>query len=284
MKIRDYKICFIENLLSLYDKDEIENFFHIIVKNLKGLDRVDLAINPNLEFSTSENHKMNSYLSQLKNQKPIQYIIGTTDFCGLSFAVNPSVLIPRPETEELVEWIISENHAKSNLKILDIGTGSGAIAITIAKKLKAEVFALDVSEDALQTAQSNADKNQVFIHLITFDILNDSWEGNSFDVIVSNPPYVRESEKKVIQPNVLQNEPHSALFVPDENPLVFYDKIADFSIKHLKKNGQLFLEINQYLAKQTAELLKNKEFKNVFVKKDVFQNDRMILADNLSVF
>jgi len=279
MKVRDYKIYFIAHLLSLYDKDEIEFFFNLIVKNLKGLGRVDLAINPNLEFSTFEIHKINFYLNELKKQKPIQYIIGTTDFCGLSFEVNSSVLIPRPETEELVEWIVSENHAKSNLKILDIGTGSGAIAISVAKKLKAEVFAFDISEEALQTAQNNADKNQVFVHLITFDILKDSWEGNSFDVIISNPPYVRESEKKYILPNVLENEPHLALFVPDENSLVFYDKIADFSIKHLKKNGQLFLEINQYLACQTSELLKNKGFKNVLVKKDVFQNDRMILAN-----
>jgi len=279
MKINDYKIHFVENLITWYDKEEIKNFFYLIVDNLKGLSKVELALNPNRKFSKPEIEKMDFYLSELRKQKPIQYIIGTTDFCGLSFGVNTNVLIPRPETEEFVEWIVSENQTKAKLKILDIGTGSGVIAITIAKKLNAEVFAFDISENALQIAQRNADKNQVFVHFITFDILKDNWEGNSFDVIVSNPPYVRESEKKYILPNVLQNEPHLALFVPDENPLVFYDKIADFSIKHLKKNGQLFLEINQYLANQTSELLKNKGFKNVLVKKDFFQNDRMILAN-----
>jgi len=278
MKIKDYKIYFIENLLSLYDKDEIENFFHLIVNNLKNLRRFDLALSPSLEFSTPEINKMDFYLSELKKQKPIQYLIGTTDFCGSTFEVNSSVLIPRPETEELVEWIVSENITKSGLKILDIGTGSGAIAISLAKKLNAEVFAFDISEDALQIAQNNADRNKIFVHFITFDILKDNWEGNSFDIIVSNPPYVRESEKKNIKANVLQNEPHLALFVPDENPLIFYDKISDFAIKHLKKNGQLFLEINQYLSNQTQNLLDNKGFKNIYIKRDIYQNQRMVLA------
>jgi len=278
MKIKYYKIYFIENLLSLYDKDEIEIFFHLIVNNLKSLSRVDLALNPSLEFSTPEINKMDFYLSELKRQKPIQYLIGTTDFCGFTFEVNPTVLIPRPETEELVEWIVSENITKSGLKILDIGTGSGAIAISLAKKLNAEVFAFDISEDALQIAQSNADRNKIFVHFITFDILKDNWEGNSFDIIVSNPPYVRESEKRNIKANVLQNEPHLALFVPDENPLIFYDKISDFAIKHLKKNGQLFLEINQYLSNQTQDLLYNKGFRNIYIKRDIYQNKRMILA------
>jgi len=279
MKINDYKIHFVENLITWYDKEEIKNFFYLIVDNLKGLSKIELALNPNLEFSGLEIKKMDFYFSELRKQKPIQYLIGTTDFCGLSFEVNPSVLIPRPETEELVEWIVSENKTKTKLKILDIGTGSGAIAITIAKKLNAEVFAFDISENALQIAQRNADKNQVFVHFITFDILKDNWEGTSFDIIVSNPPYVRESEKTTIKENVLQYEPHLALFVPDENPLLFYEKIADFTLKNLRKNGQLFLEINQYLAHQTFELLKNKGFSNIYVKKDIYQNDRMIVAN-----
>jgi len=278
MKIKDYKIHFIENLITLYDKDEIENFFYRIIAHIRGLSRVDMALNPYLEFSMDEIKKMDFYLTELKKQKPIQYLIGTTDFCGLSLEVTSDVLIPRPETEELVEWVVSENQTKSNLKILDIGTGSGAIAISIAKKLKAEVFAFDISEDALQVAQHNADKNQVFVHFITFDILKDNWEGNSFDIIVSNPPYIRESEKPTIKENVLQYEPHLALFVPNENPLIFYDKITDFALKHIEKKGQLFLEINQYLAHQTTELLKNKGFKNSCVKRDIYQNDRMILA------
>jgi len=279
MKIKDYKIHFVENLISWYEKEEIENFFYRIIENIKNLSRIDLALHPDLEFSTEQIQKMDFYLTELKKQKPIQYLIGTTDFCGLSLEVNPSVLIPRPETQELVECIISENQTKFDLKILDIGTGSGAIAISIAKKLNAEVFAFDISEDAIEIAQRNADKNQVFVHFITFDILKDNWEGNSFDIIISNPPYVRESEKTTMKANVLQHEPHLALFVSDENPFIFYEKIADFTLKHLRKSGQLFLEINQYLAHKTEELLKNKGLKNICIKKDIFQNNRMILAN-----
>lgn len=278
MKIRSYKTNFIENLSDLYDKNEIENFFYLILNHLKGLSRVNLALNPDLEFSEEEFKKIEFYLNELKNHKPIQYLLGITEFFGLSFTVNPNVLIPRPETEELVEWILTENKGEKDIKILDIGTGSGAIAISLAKNLKAEVFAFDISEKALQTAQKNADQNQTFVHFIEFDILNDSWEGEKFDIIVSNPPYVRELEKAEMKPNVLENEPHLALFVSDKDPLVFYKKIADFAKDHLSENGQLFFEINQYLGNKTVEMLKEKGFKNIVLKKDIYGNDRMVLA------
>jgi len=277
-KIKQYKNHFAESLFSIYEKDEAENFFFLILKNLKGLSRVDLALNPDLEFSQEEIQKMELYLTELKNQKPIQYLLGATEFYGLEFQVNPNVLIPRPETEELVDWIIRENKAKTDLKILDIGTGSGCIAISLAKNLKAEVFAFDISGDALQTAQINSDKNQTFVHFIEFDILNDVWEGEKFDIIVSNPPYVRELEKDEINPNVLENEPHLALFVSDKNPLIFYEKITDFAKEHLSENGQLFFEINQYLGQETAAIPQQKGFATTILKKDIYGNDRMILA------
>lgn len=278
MKIRDYKNSFIQQLISFYDKEEIESFFFLILSRLKNIARVDLALNSDLEFSEEELNKIMLYTEELKNYKPIQYILGTTTFFGLEFEVNPNVLIPRPETEELVNWIISENKNQKKLKILDIGTGSGCIAISLAKNLKAEVTAFDISEDALDTAQKNADNNQTFILLAEFDILNDTWEGEEFDIIVSNPPYVRELEKEQIKPNVLNNEPHLALFVPDNDPLIFYRKIADFALKHLSENGQLFFEINQYLDKETVNLLVEKGFKNINLKKDIYGNNRMIFA------
>lgn len=277
-KIKPYKIHFTESLSPIYDKDETENFFFLILEHLKGISRVNLALNPDLEFSKDEIQKMELYLNELKNQKPIQYLLGVTEFFGLEFNVNPNVLIPRPETEELVEWILSENKDKKELKILDIGTGSGCIAISLAKNLKAEVFAFDISEKALETAQINSDNNQTFVHFIEFDILNDIWEGEKFDIIVSNPPYIRELEKHEIKPNVLENEPHLALFVSDENPLIFYEKTADFAKNHLSENGQLFFEINQYLGKETTEMLQQKGFTNIVLKKDIYGNDRMILA------
>lgn len=278
MKIKDYKSRFIQSLSPIYEVKEIENFFYLILENQINLKRIDVALNPELEFSETELQKWDFYVQELQKQKPIQYLLGKTEFFGLEFFVNQHTLIPRPETEELVDWIIKENLSKKSLQILDIGTGSGCIAISLDKNLKAETFAFDISEEALTMAQKNADHNQAFVHLVEFDILNDVWEGDPFDIIVSNPPYVRELEKQEIKPNVLEYEPHLALFVPDENPLLFYEKIADFAKEHLSENGQLFFEINQYLGKETSEMLRNKGFNNVILKKDIYGNDRMILA------
>src|SRR5690606_15264134 len=276
--IKDYKIRFTESLSPIYDSDEIESFFFLILEQEHQLKRVDLALNPNLELTENELQKWDAYLQELQKQKPIQYLLGKTQFFGLEFFVNEHTLIPRPETEELVSWIINDNQHQQSLNILDIGTGSGCIAISLDKNLKSETFAFDVSYEALEVAQKNADHNQTFVHLVEFDILNDVWEGDPFDIIVSNPPYVRELEKEEIKPNVLEYEPHLALFVSDENPLLFYEKIADFAKEHLSENGKLYFEINQYLGKETSEMLKNKGFKKVILKKDIYGNDRMILA------
>ena len=243
---------------------------------------MDIALNPATNISNKDKDYFLNAIEKLKQEIPIQYIIGSTEFYGLPFYVDKNVLIPRPETEELVSLILQNTKAKNQkpkTKILDIGTGSGCIAISLAKNLStAEVWALDVSKKALLVAKKNAELNKVNIHFLNDDILNISVLPINFDIIVSNPPYVRELEKKEIKNNVLQNEPHLALFVKDENPLLFYDRIADLAKKYLTQNGQLFFEINQYPVRETFALLENKGYQNIELKKDIFEKDRMIKA------
>lgn len=283
MLLKNYKSEFIKQLSSLNDDGEVESFFYIILEKLHNLKRIDLALNPNLELSDDDLQKWNKIISELKTQKPIQYILGETEFYGLKFEVNENTLIPRPETEELVQIIISDNEITKNqnpLKILDIGTGSGCIAISLAKNLSdAKVAAIDVSEKALETAKRNAKTNEVNVSFILKNILETSDLEQEFDLIVSNPPYVRNLEKQEIKTNVLEFEPHLALFVEDNDALIFYRKIAELALKNLSKNGKLYFEINQYLGKETVELLENLGFKNVVLKKDIYGNDRMISAD-----
>jgi len=225
----------------------------------------------------------NLILEQLKKEIPIQYLLGSTSFYGLNFEVNSDVLIPRPETEELVDWIIKDCLIFRNdvtLKIVDIGTGSGCIAISLAKNLpNAQVFAIDVSGKALATAKKNAELNNVEVTFIQKNILETASLDFQFDIIVSNPPYVRNLEKVEINKNVLDNEPHLALFVDDNDALVFYRKIAELAQKSLSKNGQLYFEINQYLGKETVALLENLGFENLELRKDIYGNDRMIFAE-----
>jgi release factor glutamine methyltransferase len=243
-----------------------------------------------MEMDAMQLLRWESVLAELKKEKPIQYILGETEFYGLPFLVNENTLIPRPETEELVEWIIKSTNYEilsTKLRILDIGTGSGCIAISLAKNItNAEVSAIDISEKALATAKKNAEINKVEVSFINIDILkiNDLAElptsnfqlPTQFDIIVSNPPYVRNLEKAEIKPNVLEYEPHLALFVEDTDALLFYRKIADLAKENLSENGMLFFEINQYLGKETVELLENLGFKNIELKKDIYGNDRMI--------
>ncbi len=280
MKIKEYRTQFIHDLTALYGEDEAESFFYLILENQQQLKRIDLALQPDLVFSSEALQVWDQFLMQLKNEIPVQYALGVTSFYGLDFEVNTNVLIPRPETEELVDWILNNLQSTGNnqkVKILDIGTGSGCIAISLAKNLvNAQVFALDVSEEALATAQKNAQKNQVSITFLHQNILEINDLLQQFDVIVSNPPYVRNLEKVEIKKNVLDYEPHLALFVENENPLIFYKKIAELAQKNLKPNGFLFFEINQYLGKETLDLLENLNFKNIELRKDIYGNDRMI--------
>ena len=284
-KIKDYRTQFIQKLLPIYDAGEAESFFYLILEAKKQLKRIDLALNPDLTFSNEEIQLWNSILEQLKEEIPVQYLLGKTSFYGLEFEVNENVLIPRPETEELVDWIIrsrklsfdSAQDDSGKIKILDIGTGSGCIAISLAKNIpNAQVFAIDVSEKALATAQKNAEINGVEVAFLEKNILEIEDLGQQFDIIVSNPPYVRELEKEEIKKNVLDNEPHLALFVDDNDALVFYRKIAELAQKNLSPNGQLFFEINQYLGKEMMELLEKMNFKNIELRKDIYGNDRMI--------
>lgn len=280
MKIKEYRTQFIQELSPIYDAGEAESFFYLILEEKKQLKRIDLALNPDLTFSNEEMQLWNSILDSLKKEIPIQYLLGKTSFYGLDFEVNPAVLIPRPETEELAEWIIESQKLEvrsGKIKILDIGTGSGCIAISLAKNISnAQVLAIDVSEKALATAQKNAEINEVNVTFFEKNILETDDLEQQFDIIVSNPPYVRELEKKEIKKNVLDNEPHLALFVEDNDALVFYRKIAELAQKNLSENGQLFFEINQYLGKEMMELLEKMGFKNVELRKDIYGNDRMI--------
>ncbi|MCP2027579.1 release factor glutamine methyltransferase [Flavobacterium sp. HSC-32F16] len=280
MKIKQYRTQFIKELSSLYDAYEAESFFYLILEDKHKLRQIDLALNHELAFSEADFVVWDSLLAQLKKEVPIQYLLGKTNFYGLDFEVNENVLIPRPETEELVEWIISENKGiekRGKIKILDIGTGSGCIAVSLAKNLpNAEVYAIDVSKKAIETAKRNAIRNDVEVTFLFQNILEAEELKCKYDIIVSNPPYVRNLEKEEIKNNVLNYEPHLALFVDDNDALIFYRKIASLAHNNLLENGQLYFEINQYLGKEMVDLLGKMDFINIDLRKDIYDNDRMI--------
>ena len=282
MKIKQYRELFIKTLSPIHGEGEAESFFYLILEAKHQLKRIDLALRSDLNFTDAEILVWKILVEQLKVEIPIQYLLGKTSFFGLDFEVNSSVLIPRPETEELVEWILECQKSKietGKLRILDIGTGSGCIAISLAKNIfNAQVVAIDVSEKALATAANNAETNKVDVTFITQNILHTDDLGQQFDIIVSNPPYVRNLEKQEIKKNVLDNEPHLALFVEDSDALIFYRKIAELAQKNLVSNGQLFFEINQYLGNETLTLLAEMGFKNIELRKDIYGNDRMLKA------
>ena len=279
MRIREYRSHFVDTLAPIYDLEEAESFFYLVLEDIKKLKRIDLALNTEATFSEDEVLQWNEILEKLKQYIPIQYILGKTHFYGLEFEVNENVLIPRPETEELVDWVISNNSKSANLKVLDIGTGSGCIAISLAKNLQnAHVSAVDVSEKALATAEKNAQNNQIKVNFIRKDILKTEDLQQQFDIIVSNPPYVRNLEKEEIKQNVLDHEPHLALFVDDQNALIFYQKITELAQKNLSKNGQLYFEINQYLGKEMMDLLEQKGFQQMELRKDIYGNNRMVFG------
>ena len=282
MKIKEYRTQFIQELAPIYDVGEAENFFYLILEEKHKLKRIDLALQPDLVFSDDEIVVWNLILKQLKQEIPVQYLLGKTSFYGLEFEVNANVLIPRSETEELVDWILKSQKSKvesQKIRIQDIGTGSGCIAIALAKNLpNATVFAIDVSENALATAKINAENNSVNVTFINQNILETEDLQQQFDIIVSNPPYVRHLEKEEIKKNVLDNEPHLALFVEDNDALIFYKKIAELAQKNGSENGQLYFEINQYLGKEMVDLLEKMNFKNIELRKDIYGNDRMTKA------
>lgn len=283
--LKDIQNIFHKELDAIYGKDEVDSFFYLCMEHYLDLPRFQLALQPQFSIIKSETDTFFKVIRELKQQKPIQYILGETEFFGLPFKVNAHVLIPRQETEELVDLIlrsVASSAVEKSIKILDIGTGSGCIAVSLAKNLQnVEVYALDVSIEALKIAKQNAKRNNVKINFIEADILSEAtwdlfFENLDFDVITSNPPYVRELEKQEIKPNVLDNEPHLALFVEDENPLLFYKVITNFAISNLKPNGSLYFEINQYLGEETKQLLVDADFQDIELLKDLNGNDRML--------
>ena len=247
-----------------------------------GFSTLELYGSKDKEISGKHRDVLDEMIRRLKKNEPIQYIIGIETFGGLTFEVNQNVLIPRPETRELVEWIAEDCQLEDPCKILDIGTGSGCIAISLAKLLgQAEVEAWDVSEGALQVARRNAERNQVDVLFRKMDVLGDVPEGMQYDVIVSNPPYIAEKEKSQMEHNVLDWEPSIALFVPDEDPLLFYRRIAQLGGSMLKKGGSLYYEINQAYGQETMEMLASMGYQSIELRKDAWGNDRMVKAKRI---
>ena len=265
-------------LIDKYSKSELRVLTSLILKDVSNLSFSDIVSCKFNNLSNTEKHKIIHIVDRLRNNEPIQYVLGKTEFYGLEFKVDPSVLIPRPETEELVEWILLEI-SQINPHLLDIGTGSGCIAIALAKHLHyGTVDAWDISDEALAVAKENAAMNDVSIKFTNVDVLKPVDINKKFDVIVSNPPYITVSEKNIMENNVLDFEPHEALFVPNDESLIFYDKIADIAQKMLNKYGRLYFEINQANGPEIVELLQSKGFVDVGLKKDISDNYRMIRA------
>ena len=274
---------FINSLEGLYPIEELKSFFYLLAGKYLNLSRINIALQLNNELTHEEQSSFYKAVDRLRNHEPIQYILGETEFFGMPITVNKQVLIPRPETEELVSWII-EDVDKNEATILDIGTGSGCIAISLAKKLNnAVVSAIDISNRAIEVAKKNTLINNVNIEYSRVDVLNfeadldlhHKWE-SKFDIIVSNPPYVRMQEKKLMKLNVIDHEPDIALFVEDDDPLLFYKRISELSRQYLKHNGTLYLEINEYLGVEMEKMLNEAGFKHVELKKDMFGKNRMI--------
>ena len=265
-------------LSQLYPAHETDSICDIIFKHLMNFKKFDRYLQPDAAIPDQLKTQIYDIIQQLKQNKPIQYILGMADFYGLTFEVNSAVLIPRPETEELVYWIIHD-YQKATPRIVDIGTGSGCIAIALAKSLPgATICAVDISEDALDVACKNAGRNKVEVEFHKLDILLENIpDFGRFDIVVSNPPYITTAQKEQIEPNVLDYEPHLALFVPENDPLVFYKAIGRFAQKMLKKNGTLYFEINEALPEETAAAIEPLGF-TAELKKDIQNKYRLLKA------
>ena len=276
----------------MYGKSEVDSFFNLLIEHYLNIKRIKLILEPDFKIRPNQVEFMTRALAELNDQIPIQYIIGETEFYGLKFKVDESVLIPRPETEELVEATLklleSEESQPEKKSILDIGTGSGCIAISLAYfSPKTKVYALDVSEAALKTARKNATINDAQVSYFKADILKpDTWnqylKSLKLDVIISNPPYVRQSEKLEMKPNVLNNEPSLALFVEDENPLVYYKAICDCAQLILNDGGHLIMEINEFLGAELIQLMNDNGFMEIVLKKDIYGKDRIIQGKKMT--
>lgn len=280
-KIKDIRETYLRQLEQIYSQQEAAALFDMVTEYRLGIKRIDRILNPDIRLSESEMLKIHFDIRELKKYRPVQYIFGEAWFGDLRLKVNEHVLIPRPETEELVAWMTEDLKAYPGISILDIGTGSGCIALSLASKLpSAEISACDISTEAFEIAGENAARLQLKINLFRMDIFGrDAWKSlPAFDAIVSNPPYVTLADKKDMQPNVLHYEPPLALFVSDENPLSYYIEILEFSKDHLNPYGRIYFEINQRFGKEIFELLSAFGFENVEVRKDLSGHDRMAAA------
>lgn len=271
--------AFVKKELSThYSSGEIEHFCQYLFEEFSEISKNDRLTKKKIYIPESEIIKYSNAIRKLKAEMPIQYIVGKANFYGFDFFVDKSVLIPRPETEELVEWICQELTTIPEAKILDIGTGSACIPIVLAKKnQKTSITAVDISHDALKIATKNADFHQANIQFMQADALKpSSLPHEKFDIIVSNPPYVRDSEKSSMHRNVMDYEPHLALFVDDNDPLIFYKNIAEYAFQHLSENGKLFFEINEAFAEECKELMKQIGFSEIEVRRDMRGKERML--------
>lgn len=280
-KIGDIRSYYAQQLFKFYDERETETFIFMLLEEYAGVSKSETIINPELTINESELLNIHFAVNDLKNYKPIQYILGKTEFYGLPMRVNPDVLIPRPETEELVDWIIQDTTKDHERKILDIGTGSGCIAIALKKALSnAKIQAIDNSQKALEIANQNTLMNQVHITFSCVNILEKrEWNNlGQCDIIVSNPPYVRNMEKSEMKENVLNYEPDCALYVEDNNPLIFYKTLAEFGLDRLNENGSIYCEINQNLGQAIYKLFESYGYQYIQLKKDFKGNDRFYKA------
>ena len=277
MTLLEFNNLFKSKLISKVDQNEIDEFFFWLIDHYCNYGRIEYILNPNFKISKTQQENLTNSIDSLLKDMPIQYVIGETNFMDLIFKLNKSVLIPRPETEELVNWIINDEH--KNKTILDIGTGSGCIAISLSKNLKnCKVTGWDINEDIIKIANHNAILNNVNVLFELSDITKPLIIDHKYDLIVSNPPYITHKEKKFISNNVKYFEPHTALFVEDHDPLFFYENISAFANSNLKSNGFLYIEINENFSKEVIKLLKDKGFYDIKLKKDFRLKNRMIKA------
>ena len=266
-----------KGLATIYTDGEIKALTRIVAMELLGVSQIVFFLKDDVSLTAEQEALLSNAIERLQQYEPIQYILGYSDFCGLRFKVTPATLIPRPETSELVEWIAGETKGKEN--ILDIGTGSGCIAISLAHRIpQSKVTAWDISNETLAVAAENSKANDCTVTFEQVDILAYQPTGEQFDIIVSNPPYIKENEKEAMHANVLDWEPHTALFVPDSNPLLFYRTIAEKGLMLLKPGGKLYFEINRAHSKETMEMLAALGYTSIELRKDFADNDRMIRA------
>ncbi|MBU1368356.1 MAG: peptide chain release factor N(5)-glutamine methyltransferase [Bacteroidetes bacterium] len=279
--VRTVRSYYTAQLEPLYGKRESGQMIHLLLAHYFRLDRVKIALQPELRLSESELLQLHFAVKDLLLHKPLQYVLGETEFCGRRFIVRPGVLIPRPETEQLITLIEQDATTQHPLVIMDIGTGSACIAVSLALAFPgAEVLAFDVSDDAMQLSQENATLNGAQIKFIKADLLSEMHLYTPFkaDIIVSNPPYVRQSEQKLMRKNVTEWEPHEALFVSDDDPLIFYRALAQLASGNLKNEGSLWVEINEHLGNKVEALLASFGFSGIQCYQDFHGNDRFVRA------